>query len=153
MGNSRIITPAIQRFEAKLAMVPIAGCWIWTGSVDTYGYGHIKTSGMVSRTHRFSYQHFIGSIPANKLVCHKCDVPACCNPHHLFLGSKQDNSNDCVRKGRSSRGIKRKDAKLSEANVLEIRAMQGTNRALAEKYGVSEFTISCVRRRQTWKHI
>jgi DNA invertase Pin-like site-specific DNA recombinase len=35
-------------------------------------------------------------------VLHRCDVRACCNPHHLFIGTQQDNIRDAAEKGRLS---------------------------------------------------
>jgi len=51
--------------------------------------------------HRVSFEVFEGIDPGDLDVCHRCDVPPCINPHHLFLGTAQDNMRDCFQKGRS----------------------------------------------------
>jgi len=43
--------------------------------------------------------------------------------------------------------------RLTEEQVLLIRASEDTNTKLAKQYGVSWSTIDRVRRRQTWKHL
>ena len=35
-------------------------------------------------------------------VLHRCDVPGCVNPDHLFVGTFKDNTQDMIRKGRNS---------------------------------------------------
>ena len=52
--------------------------------------------------HRLVYELMRGPIPEGMLACHSCDVPSCCNPDHIFLGTEQDNAVDAVRKGRMS---------------------------------------------------
>jgi hypothetical protein len=34
--------------------------------------------------HRAMYEAFVGTIAQGMFLCHKCDVPACVRPDHLF---------------------------------------------------------------------
>lgn len=76
-------------------------CWVWTRSVGSSGYGKLRIgrSKDVS-AHRAAYAYFYGALPDGTCVLHQCDVRRCINPRHLFLGSKADNSQDMVAKGR-----------------------------------------------------
>jgi hypothetical protein len=76
-----------------------SGCWEW-GKAKRSGYGAIKVNGKCVSTHRLSYEVFVGEIPNDMLVCHKCDNKICINPDHLFLGTHSDNMQDCSKKGR-----------------------------------------------------
>ena len=93
-----------ERFERKFMPEPISGCWIWTGSLNKRhnGYGQIRIGdGKPLLAHRASYELHIGTIPDGMCVLHKCDVPCCVNPNHLFLGTHADNMRDCHSKGRA----------------------------------------------------
>ena len=83
-------------------------CWLWTGS--TFDFGHGCFSLRIGpdrwrnvRAHRIAWALANGADPAPLYVLHRCDVPACCNPAHLFTGSKRDNSLDMATKGRGGR--------------------------------------------------
>ncbi len=78
-----------------------SGCWFWTGSDNTQGYGIIRRGARRLMAHRVAYELFIGKIPSGMLVCHHCDNPPCVRPDHLFIGTAKDNIRDCVSKGRS----------------------------------------------------
>ena len=73
------------------------GCWIWNLAKYKTGYGRF---GHHEYAHRISYAAFVGEILEGMHVLHQCDVPACVNPGHLFLGDDQDNCADMIRKGR-----------------------------------------------------
>lgn len=79
------------------------GCWIWNGALRKDGYGILKINGRCDGAHRYSYEISKGEIPTGLFVCHKCDVPSCVNPEHLFIGTQEDNMKDSVSKGRKSR--------------------------------------------------
>ena len=80
------------------------GCWLWTGSANTNGYGQITVHGRNRSTHRFAWQLEHGNIPRGLCVCHTCDVKLCVRVSHLFLGTIADNNRDAARKGRTARG-------------------------------------------------
>jgi hypothetical protein len=85
----------------KSTPVPECDCWIWTGCLTTGGYGHGKINGRQEGAHRISWMAYNGHIGDGLHVLHKCDVPACVNPDHLFLGTAKDNVNDMILKGRN----------------------------------------------------
>jgi hypothetical protein len=76
------------------------GCWIFTGSLSVWGYGHVRHNGKTVIASRLAWETAHGPIPDGMRVCHRCDVPACCNPDHLFLGTDKANTRDAMAKGR-----------------------------------------------------
>ncbi len=58
------------------------GCWIWNRSLVTNGYAAFWDGGIVTG-HRWSYENFIGPIPAGLQLDHLCRVRSCVNPDHL----------------------------------------------------------------------
>lgn len=103
-------------------------------------------------------------------VCHRCDNPACVNPDHLFLGTHTDNMRDMISKGRANKsagaahwsktrpektlkGMAHPRAKLSENDVLAIRADPRSNYAIANELGVSRELIRKIRNNALWRHL
>lgn len=97
-----------------------SGCWIWLGSVDKNGYGILSFYAEGKRTHvrahRASFTAFNGQIPEGFFVCHKCDVPGCVNPHHLFAGTALDNTRDMIAKGRD--GYRKKEPSCTSGHEM-----------------------------------
>ena len=83
-------------------------------------------------------------------VLHKCDVPLCVRPGHLFLGTQRDNVQDMVKKGRHPRT--RTPKKLTVREVQEIRMLKGQRSYvdIANTYGISESLVYAVWSRQVW---
>jgi len=121
-------------------------CHIWMGSKNTQKYGQFCFKKKYYKAHRVAYRLAFGPIPEGLLCCHHCDNPSCVNPAHLFLGTAQDNSDDKMSKGRG--GIPSK-TKLCAQDVVNIRAdiLRGgvSQKAIAERYEVSQVTISAIK--------
>lgn len=93
------------RINARVERIPESGCWIFMGCLNNKGYGQLNISKNnkkhVVLAHRYSYEAFKGEIPDGMFVMHSCDIPTCCNPEHLSVGTHAENMADCVLKGRS----------------------------------------------------
>jgi hypothetical protein len=120
------------------------------GARDTKTYGVIGMPHKLSRTHRVVWELINGPIPPGLNVLHYCDNPPCVNPSHLFLGTKSDNTQDCLRKGRFIIGEQSCKHKLTLTQVKEILASTLSQQKLADKFGVSRRTIGHVRHKDTW---
>ncbi|KKL91034.1 hypothetical protein LCGC14_1898770, partial [marine sediment metagenome] len=123
------------RFWAKVDQKN--GCWEWTASTQSRGYGCFGINGRIELAHRISYQHFYGSIPDGMQVLHRCDNPPCVNPLHLFLGTFQDNMDDRKVKGHNGlfSGERNGRAKLTTEEALAIRDSVAPATLVAELYG------------------
>lgn len=145
-------------FRAKfLARIQIDdGCWNWTGSRTSRGYGEFRRLC----ASRVAYSMFRGVNPEGMYVCHTCDNRLCVNPSHLFLGSCLDNVRDCIAKGRARRGTsvgtKNGNAVLNEEAVRQIRSEYEQLKCLSKVgrlHGVCPATIKQVVSRRTWRHV
>lgn len=132
-------------------------CWEWQGYLQPNGYGQVNIRLRVFYVHRIAYVTMFGvPIVPDGEICHHCDNRKCCNPFHLFNGTRADNMMDCVSKGRHGRGNGR--AVLTLAQREEIRrTYQRQSKdfggvALAKKFGVSSCSIYALLKGETWKN-
>jgi hypothetical protein len=141
----------ILRLEMAREVDPKTECWIWKGGKTKAGYGGLRVGTEVLYVHRVSAELHLGFDPTTGLyVLHHCDVRACFNPAHLFVGTHTDNMRDAARKGRLGRG------KLNAEQVAEIKRLlkdRETHADIAHRYGVSEATISQIARGKIWKDV
>jgi len=144
--------PVPIRYRRSYLKDKATGCWLWQLNLGRWGYGKMKIGGKTFSAHRIAWELHRGPIPNELCVLHKCDVPACVNPAHLFLGTHRDNAWDKVRKGRapSMKGLKNSNAKLTIAAALKIKRARGTHAAICERYGVSAGTVSNIKTGKHW---
>lgn len=154
-------TPAAVRFWKFVDHKGPDDCWLWKGAVVA-GYGVFATdvripggASTMAKAHRFSYVIATGyGIPEGAIVCHRCDVPTCVNPAHLFLGTHTDNRRDQIAKNRApsqTRGWRHR-AVLTAQQVEEIRPQRGVRpaSALAPEYGVGVQAIYDIWQGRSW---
>jgi hypothetical protein len=146
-------TPNLLKFLAKV--VKTSSCWEWRGSLSTNGYGRFmsKRTGKWSPAyaHVVSYELFKGPVTKGLDVMHSCDNRKCVNPEHLSLGTRSQNLQDAVSKGRMA-GESVSTAKLTLAEVLEVKASKEKGVILAKRFGVCAATISSIRTGRSWVH-
>jgi hypothetical protein len=170
-----IILPASEQYRAVIERRLLdgikrspSGCWLWQKARNPKGYGQIgvrlaKWSYARQLTHRVAYVLFCGPVPAGLRVLHGCDMPSCCRPDHLFVGTDKDNTDDMIAKGRKVqlRGEEMPGTRLTSEQVTEIRrlyvpgskARPGNGAELAHQFGVSKGYVSNIAARRKWKHV
>lgn len=58
-------------------------CWVWTGALNSRGYGCVGVQGKSQLTHRVTHELLIGPIPEDLQIDHVCRYKPCCNPEHI----------------------------------------------------------------------
>ena len=147
--HARIVEPSVRFFGYIEDQA--SDCWNWTGHIHHSGYGMYR-SGFA---HRFSYAVANGPIPDGLWVLHKCDNRKCVNPSHLFLGTRQDNVDDMMAKGRGNkaRGEAASNARLSAFDVIAIRNDMRTQKQIAGDYGIARSTVQAIKAKRNWAHV
>jgi hypothetical protein len=147
-----------------------AACWPWLAAKTDKGYGVFGLRGRTYKAHRIAFAERYGSIPDDLCVLHDCptgDNPACCNWDHHFLGTRPENNADMAAKGRHVpggtysrggyiRGTAHHAAKLTEADVREIRRLAGEGlscSAIGRRFGINQSAAYKVAKGLHWGHV
>jgi len=148
-----------QYFEENTVRIAESGCQIWMGCLSKGGYGGLKNGLRKQRAHRVMWELRHGPLKDGAVVCHRCDVPSCVNPDHLFMGTYADNNADTWRKGRGRyavmRGSQNAHSKLTEDGVILIRnmALALPTQQIADQFGINAETVRRIVRGQSWRHV
>lgn len=86
---------AVDRFMSHVSPEPNSGCWLWTASGGSGGYGSFSIGRARANlmAHRVSYEMFRGPIPEGLHIDHLCRVRCCVNPAHLEPVTPRENVN------------------------------------------------------------
>lgn len=105
---------------------PNCGCWLWTGELNSAGYGRISRGnnryGLRERllAHRVSYEMHKGPVPMGMDLDHLCRVRMCVNPSHLEPVTRSENN---LRGDLMRRKGKRRTGFCAQGHVLDPNAI------------------------------
>ena len=125
-------------------------CWPWGGAKTSFGHGRVKIDGRLYSPHRVAYAIKHGPIPPrtngrHTVIMHECDNPACCNPHHLTLGTHRENNSDMYARGRGplgrNRGVFPSMDGVSGETISAVRSAGLSERSLMKQFGLSQRAI------------
>ena len=158
VNPQHLVSGDLERFWSKVQKLSgPEDCWVWTGKQDKHMYGIFTIDDKFIKAHVYAWQIYTKRpVPRGLFVCHHCDHPYCVNPHHLFIGSTQDNTADKVSKNRQAKGNRISKTKLDESRVRDMRSLheQGLSiTSIAKRFTVSFSTAHSAVHRKTWKHV
>jgi len=134
-------------------------CVLRPGIISRYGHLRVRlcAEGRIRQmlVHRLVLEAFVGPRPAGCECRHLDGNPANNRLDNLCWGTRTENMSDRDRHGTTARGERCGRAKLTEANVHEIRKLleQGMpQRKIGRLYGVSGVAIAKIKLGKTWAH-
>lgn len=163
----------VERYWAKVTQGD--GCWNWQAALRN-GYGVFARRQPDGRyltfyAHRLSWEYTYGPIPEGLWVLHTCDNRSCVRPDHLWLGTNADNLADMRAKGRgvvptarsgpdhhwygrNVSGERNPHARLTEADVADIRAAAAGEKRndIAQRHGITRSHVQGILSGRAWRH-
>lgn len=102
------------------------------------------------KIHQLVLQAFVGERGPGQVCRHGPQGVGCNALKNLCYGTQRENIQDRRRDGTDVRGARNPRARLTEAQVIEIRTSPKAVALLSEEYGVSESAIYSIKIRTSW---
>jgi endogenous inhibitor of DNA gyrase (YacG/DUF329 family) len=144
------------RFLKKLQPGEDGECWRWLAGLASNGYGAFSISCRQIGAHRVAFALANGHWPSQNAIRHACDNRACVNPAHLSAGTQAENIADRDRQGHNIVGSRHRLAKLTEADVIEMRRRRVAGEScpsLARTFGIGKKHAWRVVNHKVWTHV
>lgn len=140
--------------------IEVGECWEWQGALQSNSPVPTMNYGGKVRAVRRHLAEALEMPIEGKLVTFKCGNPLCVQPKHLELTTRKKlqqriakhikHHTNPVRMKKIS-DLARLNSKLTLPLALEIRNAEGKQREIAARYGVTQATVSSIKRGATWR--
>jgi hypothetical protein len=145
----------------KRDVVEVGDCWEWQGCMQSGGTSTptMRWNGRVNPVRRHLAEAMQLPLKGRVVTC-ACRVVSCVNPDHVMAVPRSRLQRliikEAMYQGMQTRNARislsaRLRSKLTVAQALEIREAQGSQRLIAQQFGVSQATVSKIKRGETWK--
>lgn len=138
----------------------VGDCWEWNGATQSNSpTPAINWKRKVQPVRRLLASE-LGKQITGKFVTCKCRNELCVNPDHLLvvtrkrlqeMVSKERNYQVSPVRMKKLADKARRNSKLTVELAAEIREAEGTQRQIAARFGISQATVSVIKRGKTWR--
>jgi DNA-binding CsgD family transcriptional regulator len=153
------VKPLLEYLRARSDEV--GQCWEWTGALQGPRGAPVMRHDGVAQPVRRVIAEQLGLPVRSRMATVRCCNNLCVNPAHVVVLTRKQLQQRTAKvtqlhadplRCRKLAQTARRTAKLTEAQVIEIRSLDGlTQRQIAAQYGVSQSTVSAIRRGVKWK--
>lgn len=148
----------IERIRSRI--VEEGDCWNWTGAMQSCGVSPVMNwKRKIGSVRRFILYERGGNQP-RLIATYNCGNPMCVNPEHTVWTTRgkvqrrttveQSYQNNVIRRKKLSDKARAK-GKLTLELATEIRTLDGNQHQIAAQYGISQATVSAIKRGKTWQ--
>ena len=156
LGGSTDWGAAQQFVEAAVVHADKEECLTWPFAKSWTGLAQIRIGNKTHNVCRIVCEKVHGSPPTYAhQAAHSCGngKMSCVNPHHLSWKTQSENEQDKLMHGTHNRGERHVLAKLTDADVLQIRALSRdgkSQRAISKHIGISLANVGRILRGESW---
>jgi len=140
--------------------IEVGDCWEWQGAMQSCGSTPVIRIKQKTTSVRRLLLQAAGVNVHGRVCTYKCGNELCVNPEHLEAIGRKKLSKRVADSTKYTASVMRKvklakkarqRGKLTPELVAEIKQAEGTQRQIAARYGISQATVSCIRRGATWR--
>lgn len=153
-ARMRVASGEVAAWMYANATVQTDECVFWPFTLPEHGRPTVNFDGFKTSAARAMCEIAHGPPPfANADAAHSCGNGhlACLSVNHLRWATRQENCDDAVAHGRTTRGERNMHAKLTNEQALSIFHDRRRYAAIAREYEVSQQTVFDIKRGRSWR--